>query len=591
MEAYRELSCIGRGTQGSCHAVRHLEEGNTYVMKRMHIIEPEARRTALLEAEMLRRLQHTAIIGYRDTFVDGEYLCIVMEYAEGGDLASRIARAGAERPFSEEQILQWLAQLTLALAHVHERGVLHRDLKTHNVFLTSGGHVKLGDFGISKVLGTHERQLTDTVIGTPYYMSPELFRGEEYGAKADVWALGCVTYELAARRRAFQSPNLNSLSMRVMRGEHGPLPPMYSTGLLDLVKSLLTVNAHARPSLASLLVHPLLRRHIAVYADATLGAHSEAAVVASPSLAALRAQLNGVRSISPVSRRCVADAAHKLPMTARQRVGLAEESGGGGGSTAGGSASSGGTSARATDAVDDWMGGGGGGERKFREQCSVSKRRHGRRALPSQAEGGDNGPQIDSLALDFSEWATPPLECTPLVYQPPEYTLPTSAWPGALAETRDLPWLDEGDRDGGGGTFDSEGEHDEVPPAFPHAHAADYAHAEYHSHGDYHAAAGHNSRVVGTGDGGSSARAPLSSSSVNFGGPSGREISAKDRVLARREQRRRAEDAARQGELLHARQRYFQERVLADHAQRSQYLGSFVSHAPDRVMDRSSLRV
>ena len=177
--------------------------------------------------------------------------------------------------------------MTNVLQHVHAAGVLHRDLKTQNVFLSGSGHVKLGDFGIAKLLASSE-PLTATCIGTPYYMSPELFRGEPYGKKADVWALGCVLYELTARRRAFESPNLNSLSVRVMRGEHGPLPPSYSTGLHDLVRSLLSVNPAARPSLSSLLTHPMLRRHVSSYADASLGARSEVAQLASPALAALR---------------------------------------------------------------------------------------------------------------------------------------------------------------------------------------------------------------------------------------------------------------------------------------------------------------
>merc|ERR1719502_2125655 len=116
----------------------------------MHIMEPDARRAALLEAETLQRLQHTAVVGYRDTFVDDEHLCLVMEHADGGDLGSRIA-AARDRPFSEDQVLQWFVQLALALHHVHERGVLHRDLKTQNVFVSgASAHVKLGDFGVAK---------------------------------------------------------------------------------------------------------------------------------------------------------------------------------------------------------------------------------------------------------------------------------------------------------------------------------------------------------------------------------------------------------------------------------------------------------
>ena len=211
---YRTLSMIGRGSQGAVYTVRHREEGTTYVLKRVHILEPEARRTALLEAETLQRLQHTAVVGYRDTFVDDEHLCLVMEYADGGDLGSRIS-AARERPFSEEQVVQWFVQLALALHHVHERGVLHRDLKTQNVFVHgASAHVKLGDFGIAKHFAQDAPELAATCVGTPYYMSPELFRGEQYGTKADVWALGCVLCELITRRRAFQSPSTR-------RAQHG----------------------------------------------------------------------------------------------------------------------------------------------------------------------------------------------------------------------------------------------------------------------------------------------------------------------------------------------------------------------------------
>ena len=265
---YCLIGALGRGSQGAVYTVRHVASGETYVLKRMHIMEPEARRTALLEAETLGRLQHTGVVGYRDTFVDDEYLCLVMEHADGGDLGSKIAMH-AMRPFSEEQILRWFAELALALHHVHERGVLHRDLKTQNVFISSAGHVKLGDFGIARSI-SESIPLAETCVGTPYYMPPELFRGEQYDAKADVWSLGCILYELATRRRAFQSPNLNSLSVKVMRGEHGPLPPSVSAGLHELIKSLLTVSTDRRPSLDTVLTTPILRRHIASYAEEML---------------------------------------------------------------------------------------------------------------------------------------------------------------------------------------------------------------------------------------------------------------------------------------------------------------------------------
>ena len=208
---------IGRGSQGAVYTVRHVAENTVYVLKRMHIMEPDARRAALLEAETLQRLQHPAIVGYRDTFVDDEHLCIVMEHADSGDLGTRIA-SSRDRPFGEEQVLQWFVQLALALQHVHERGVLHRDLKTQNVFMSGvAKHVKLGDFGIAKQLANDDAALAATCVGTPYYMPPELFRGESYGTKADVWALGCVLYEMLTRRRAFQAPSARPRPARAQR--------------------------------------------------------------------------------------------------------------------------------------------------------------------------------------------------------------------------------------------------------------------------------------------------------------------------------------------------------------------------------------
>lgn len=115
---------------------------------------------------------------------------------EGGDLAAVIKeRKEANKPFSEDELMQWFVQLCLALKHIHENRILHRDLKASNVFLTARNCVKLGDFGISKVLeGTLEAAMT--VVGTPYYMSPEVCQSKPYTLKSDIWALGCLLYEM-----------------------------------------------------------------------------------------------------------------------------------------------------------------------------------------------------------------------------------------------------------------------------------------------------------------------------------------------------------------------------------------------------------
>merc|ERR1719426_596418 len=136
---------------------------------------------------------------------------------------------------------------------MHRRKVLHRDLKTSNIFLTrSANTVKLGDFGISRVLeGTLEAAVT--VVGTPYYMSPEVCENRPYTFKSDVWSLGCVLYELCMLKHAFSADNLLGLVYKIVCGKYESIPPMYSANLNSLIQRMLTRNASTRPSVRALL--------------------------------------------------------------------------------------------------------------------------------------------------------------------------------------------------------------------------------------------------------------------------------------------------------------------------------------------------
>lgn len=121
------------------------------------------------EATLLARLNHPNIVSFWESFNSPGSLYIVMEYADGGDLDKFIKKRNG-RLMSESEVLQLFVQISLGLKHVHDRKILHRDLKPQNVFLTSGGLVKLGDFGVSRVL-KHTMELASTQIGTPYYVS------------------------------------------------------------------------------------------------------------------------------------------------------------------------------------------------------------------------------------------------------------------------------------------------------------------------------------------------------------------------------------------------------------------------------------
>lgn len=150
----------------------------------------------MMEVNLLKNLDHPNIVRYKESFVTPTQMAIIMEYCEVGDLAYHIKRKQAKSEhFTEMEIFNWFVQICLALEYVHARKVIHRDIKTQNVFLTGNNTIKVGDFGISKVLES-TTQVANTVVGTPYYMAPEACQSEPYTSKSDVWALGCILYEL-----------------------------------------------------------------------------------------------------------------------------------------------------------------------------------------------------------------------------------------------------------------------------------------------------------------------------------------------------------------------------------------------------------
>ncbi|XP_055130304.2 serine/threonine-protein kinase Nek4 isoform X9 [Symphalangus syndactylus] len=152
--------------------------------------------------------------------------------------------------------------------YLHEKHILHRDLKTQNVFLTRTNIIKVGDLGIARVLENH-CDMASTLIGTPYYMSPELFSNKPYNYKSDVWALGCCVYEMATLKHAFNAKDMNSLVYRIIEGKLPPMPRDYSPELAELIKTMLSKRPEERPSVRSILRQPYIKRQISFFLEAT----------------------------------------------------------------------------------------------------------------------------------------------------------------------------------------------------------------------------------------------------------------------------------------------------------------------------------
>lgn len=236
MDKYDEIRCIGRGTYGSAHLVTLRHSGERFVVKKIptELLTEKEKAQAFREVELLAKLKHPNVVEYRESFVHANVIHIVMAYCDGGDLADKIrdrvtaletlpsgAETATERRrayFPISQILDWFVQMAMAIKYLHQQRILHRDLKTSNIFLTTENVIKLGDFGIAKTLDSTLDQAR-TVVGTPYYMSPEVCENKPYSYASDVWSLGCVLYEMCALKHAFDAPNIISLIFTIVRKE------------------------------------------------------------------------------------------------------------------------------------------------------------------------------------------------------------------------------------------------------------------------------------------------------------------------------------------------------------------------------------
>ena len=262
---FKKEKVLGTGSFGSVYLVRRRQDNKIYALKTVNLnkLNKKEQENSVNEVRILASVNHPNVIGYKEAFWDDDKssLNIVMEYADDGDLHSKIEKIKKEGGcFKEPLIWSYSIQMIEGLKALHDMKIMHRDLKSANIFLVKDKHqCKIGDMNVSKVI--KEKVLT-TQTGTPYYASPEVWKDNPYSYKSDLWSIGCVIYELCELRPPFQGKDLDELYENVCKGQPERINKMYSEDLWNMILMLLQVDVNKRYDCNQFLNSNLIKQKI-----------------------------------------------------------------------------------------------------------------------------------------------------------------------------------------------------------------------------------------------------------------------------------------------------------------------------------------
>ncbi|CAG9464672.1 unnamed protein product [Pedinophyceae sp. YPF-701] len=271
MGSFEILQHVGAGSCGRAYLAKESAgpcAGAKWILKEVTLpSDRDVRHKVYREAQVQSKLHHPYICWLRNVRVEKMSSCMLLctNFCKGGDLKDFLEKLREAGVYLQEPIvLTIMAQLLLAVDHAHSKGIVHRDIKTENVYIdddVSRGaiqRVMLGDFGVSRTI---EQTGQLSVVGTPLTMAPEVMHGEIYGKSCDIWSLGCLLVELCNRKPAFAANSMEELSMLVQLGEFTPLDKRYSRSLGLLAKAMLSVQPERRPTANQLLQTPVLAEY------------------------------------------------------------------------------------------------------------------------------------------------------------------------------------------------------------------------------------------------------------------------------------------------------------------------------------------
>ena len=278
-EKYEFIEIIGQGMYGKVYKAINKIENKYYAIKSLNFkdISQKERQNIETEVNLLKELKHPNIVLYKESFIDkNKNINIVTTFCEGGDLYQKIFKS-QKIFFSEKIIINALVQLLLGLSYIHDKKIVHRDIKTKNIFIQNEHTLRIGDFGIAKMFDCNNNinknrnpknnnMNLNKMVGTPLYMAPECFKqNKKYSYKSDIWSLGCCIFEMCNLKHAFEGHFFPAVSVKISEGKRDKVNKIYSKDLIKIIDSMLDLNPRNRPTIASLLENQFLKKSVGEY--------------------------------------------------------------------------------------------------------------------------------------------------------------------------------------------------------------------------------------------------------------------------------------------------------------------------------------
>ena len=267
MENFEIIKDIGSGSFGVVFLVKRKLDSKIYALKRVNLtnLSSKERINSLNEIRFLSSISHQNIISYKESFYEEKtgFLNLVLEYANDGDLHSKIFQQKNKKEYLKEKII-WsiFIQILKGLKVLHDNNLMHRDLKSANIFIMKNGICKLGDLNVAKL---YNGDILNSKMGTPCYAAPEIWNNKPYNFKSDIWSLGIILYELCTFNLPFYGNNYKETYKKLMRGFYNNIPNHYSHELNIIINMLLQFNPNNKPTCNQILDNYIIKKKLKVF--------------------------------------------------------------------------------------------------------------------------------------------------------------------------------------------------------------------------------------------------------------------------------------------------------------------------------------